>query len=131
MSLLTVEQMKSANGIKFQDVEAWGGTVRVRSMTSEMQDVWFRWVNRNRKPGVEPDYDGLRRFMCALCMVDEDGKALFVTPENATIDQKMAAVAELSELFREKDAVTCDAIHEAAAKLNGLRKDDVEDRAKN
>lgn len=114
MSLLSFDQIVGTDDISHKDVEVkeWGGTVRLKQLTSGQRDAWeAKFVVNKDKP--ERYLQNLRADLVARCLVDEDGKRLF--------DDKQ--VAKLAD----KSPIVVNLLFEEARKLNGLSDADVEE----
>lgn len=116
MALLNKDQILAADDIKYKIVEVpeWGGEVRVKGLTGTERDEFeaksIQTKNGQRKENLE----NFRARLVALCVVDEDGRRLFVSPfDVAQLGRK--SVAALQRVFN------------ACQELNALTDEDVED----
>jgi hypothetical protein len=99
--LLTREQIISTQDLKSEDVPVpeWGGTVRVRSMTGAERDKLGRALIGTDK---KPDMSRYRTQLLAICMVGEDGVALFGLDEIDALGQKSSVALERAYSVAEK-----------------------------
>lgn len=113
MSLLTKEQILTANDRPYEDVEVpeWGGTVRVRLWGGAERDRWDALKNGKETP------DNARAIIAAFSIVDESGALIFST-------------AELKALG-EKSGTALDKVLEAVYRLNGIGAEAQQDAIKN
>ncbi|MFR9807063.1 hypothetical protein ACL02T_32920 [Pseudonocardia sp. RS010] len=115
MALLTRQQIESADDLQTQDVDVpeWGGTVRIRPLTGRERDrLESSLMGTNGKVSTSK-LALFRARVAAMCMIDEDGERLFGDADVEVLGAKSAAA-----LHR---------VAEAAQKLSGLSKEDVED----
>jgi len=108
------------------DVEAW---VRVRGMTGIERDDWEaemmpdpqvasqmkNMTPQQRRAIVRQRMQGARARLVARCCVDEDGNRIFSNKD--------------VEMLAQKSAAALDRIYEVAARLSGIREDDIEELA--
>ena len=92
-------------------VPEWGGPVYIREMSGAERDAWEALVFGEEKA------KNIRATLAAVCLCDETGKRLFAD-EDAV---KLGATSG-SALQR---------VFDAAMRINKLRKEDVEEVAKN
>jgi hypothetical protein len=99
MDLLSIDQILDKDDKSYKEVyvDAWGGTVRVASLTSAQRDDWeAQFVKNKNKPEV-----ALKKFrarLVAKCLVDAEGRLLFDSKEKIDrLASKNASV--LNELF--------------------------------
>jgi len=114
---LSKEQINKADDFKTIEVPVpeWGGSVLVRTISGTERDAFEQTIFDGKSQSAR--LTNIRARLAALTMVDEKGKRLYEDKEIATLGRKSAK--------------PLDRIYDAAAKLNGLSKDDVEDLAKN
>lgn len=115
MPILTAEQILTATDTKHADVpvEEWGGTVRIRVLSG-------RERNALEREATGPDGKAsplFRERMLVKCLCDETNKPLFSS-------EQVAVLAE-------KNGVVLDRLFDAALRLNGFKKDTVEELEKN
>lgn len=115
MSILSAQQIIAATDTKHADipVEEWGGTVRVRVLSGRERNALER--EASGPDGKAPPL--FREKLLVRCLCDESGKALFSS--------------EQVQVLAEKNGVVLDTLFDAALRLNGFKKDTVEDLAKN
>lgn len=104
--ILSAKEILLSEDIEIIDVYVpeWKGTVRLRAMTGEESIQYNQLVTNNTAAAKNG-----AAVMCAMCIVDEDGKQQF-TADQATLLAKKS----LSALVR---------LQKAALKLNGLDED--------
>jgi len=107
--MLTKEQILSKRELDHQDVECFGGTVRVRAMTAAAKDRFEQLYAAKSKKGIIPN---LRAFFLVHCIVDEKGELMFGLEDVDALGEQGAA--EIDKLF------------EVAQKLSGLTAEDEE-----
>lgn len=113
--LLTRDQILQADDIKTETVPVpeWGGEVIVRGLTGAERDAWEIAVTTEEGKRVT----NLRAQLVARSVVDENGKKLFTSLD--------------AELLGKKSGKAIDRVYEVAAKLSGIRKEDIDELAKN
>jgi len=94
----------------------WGGSVFVRTLTGTERDVFEESVNRKRK-GEHVDIRGLKVSLLIKVLCDSNGVLLFTPADAPALNKKSAAV--LDRLFQ------------AAQRVNGMSKENVEELAGN
>ena len=112
---LTKDQILAANDRRRIEVEVpeWGGPVLLSVMTGTERESFEReWTQTDEK--LLPQY---KLKMLRRCIVDETGAALFGDGDLEALGQKNAMVIE--RLFDE------------CMRINGFKKDSVEEAAKN
>ena len=101
------------------DVPEWGGQVIVRTLTGEERDQYetsmIEIVGEGTNREAIPKLDNLRATLCALTIVDSEGKRLFTTDD----------VVELGN----KSAAALDRIYDVSRTLSGLSEEDMEELA--
>jgi hypothetical protein len=117
MTLLTKSAILGAPDLKHEDVHvpAWGGTVRIRTMTGTERDEFRASIASDGDAGMP-----LGKFSAALLVaacVDEAGARLFTAGDMAALQAKAAA--------------SLDAPAAVAMRLNGLGAGAVEAAEKN
>lgn len=119
MAYLTRDAILSAQDLVTEDVAVpeWGGTVRVRGLTGTERDEIEASMVEQRGRKVHMNMANLRARLCAMSIVDEDGRRLF-----ATVDVKVLG---------EKSAAALDRVFSVAQRLSGFSKDDIEELTKN
>lgn len=102
------------------EVPEWGRWVFVRSISAAERDAFDnRSVKRKRGGAVETNLDNYSARMVALCMCDENGKAMFDDAEKGAIELGKAGSSAIRRIF------------DVCFRLNGLRQADVDDAVKN
>lgn len=116
--ILSRDQILTARDIATETVPVpeWGGEVLVRGMSGTERDAFEASVvsMRDGKPAV--DVRGIRAKVVAACVVGEDGQRLFGEDDVEALGQKSAQA--LNRVF------------EAAQRLSGLTKEDVDQLGK-
>lgn len=117
MSLLSKSAILGASDLKHEDVPvpAWGGTVRIRTMTGEERDEFRASIATGGDAGVP-----VGKFSAALLVatcVDENGDRLFSAEDMAALHAKSGS--------------SLDAPAAVAMRLNGLIDGAVEAAEKN
>lgn len=91
MALLSKAQILAADDLPFEDVEvpAWGGTVRVRTMTAGERDQ-FEFSLQGAKNAAE----NFRARLLAATIVDASGSLMFSEADIAALSKKSAVAAD-------------------------------------
>jgi len=113
---LTKEQILNSQDLTKEKIEVpeWGGVIFVRTMTGAERDSFEQGiVNDDRTANLS----NIRAKLCALTVVDEEGKRIFT-------DDDVKGIGE-------KSSLVLDRVFQVAQKLNGISPTDVEDLAKN
>ena len=92
-------------------VPEWSGSVLVRGMTGRERDEFEASLDQQRGGQYVRDYANVRARVLVKCMVNEQGERVFT-------DQDANALGEQS-------AAALDRIYDVAARLSGLRGEDV------
>ncbi len=115
--MLNKDQILGAQDISFEDVEAWGGTVRIKTMTGTERDAWEdSLVDDNGKPRKEVKKT-FRANLLVRCICDE--KLHLIFDEKDVPDLAKKSAKEIGKLY------------DVARKLNGIGKDAEEEIEKN
>lgn len=120
---LTREQILAAIDMKIEavDVPEWGGTVYIRNLTGKAREKFersrYRMVGKGLEKEVEIIHENTRASLLAATICTSDGTLLFSAADVEALSDKNGAV--LDRLF------------DVAQRLSAMRKEDVEDRAKN
>lgn len=116
MATLTKEQILKAEDLKTEivEVEEWGGSVNVRTMTGTERDAFEQSIVEGKD---KTNLANIRARLCAVTIVDENGNRLFNDED----------VVELGK----KSAAALDRVATVAQKLNGFRNKDIEELGKN
>lgn len=112
--LLDRDSIMKADDRPVEEVECpeWGGTVLVRAMTGEERDAWETAVMQaSRDPSGKATANATSKVI-VKCMVDEDGNRLFKDSDAGALGKKNAAAINR--------------VWGVAARLSGLRNEDVE-----
>ncbi len=117
--LLSRDAILQAQDLPFEDVEVpeWGGAVRVRGLTGAERDAFEQSIVETRGKNTRMNLKNIRAKLVALCVVDEQGNRVFSDDD--------------AEALGRKSAAALDRVFEAAQRLSGLRKEDVEELAGN
>ncbi|GGM55454.1 hypothetical protein GCM10012275_28230 [Longimycelium tulufanense] len=116
MTLLSKEQILKANDRKTVDVYVpeWSGTVRLRSLTAKERDDYEASCHEMKNGVAVPKIENVRARLVALSAVDEDGNCMFKSASDL-LDLSGKAATPINRLFY------------AAAKLSGLRPEDIKE----
>ena len=100
-------------------VEAWGGSVWVRTLTGTERDEFEASCLKDKGKGKGRDVNmvNIRARLCVLTMCNDKGERIFYARD--------------IEALGKKSAMCLDLIFSVAQKLNGLGASDVEDLAGN
>jgi hypothetical protein len=113
-SVLKTEEVKVP---EWADPETGADTVLVRELRGRERDEWEASLAAQRGKQLVADLANISAKLAALCIVGDDGEPLFTR-------QDVAALGELS-------AAALERVTKTAARLSGLREEDLEDAAKN
>lgn len=118
---LSKAEILAQDDLKFEDVmiPEWGDAwVRVRTMSASERDYFEAATIVRNGSQVETNLQGIRARLAIMTLVDPDtGEKLFQAEDEFPLGAKSAAAM--------------DRIFAVAQKLNGLRKEDVDELAKN
>ena len=120
MAYLTREQILGVDHFPTEDVDVseWGGLVRVRGLSAAELDTFEQSRLEQRKGGkIRLNLANTRARLCSLCVVDQDGKRMFREADIATLGKKGGRAV--------------DRVYEVAARLSGIKDEDLEEVAKN
>lgn len=109
MALLTKDQIKKADTLKYQDepVPEWGGSVRVSQMTAGERDFYEDSIyDAGVDATVKVKREDFRAKMLLFCLKNEDGKPLF------------DSIKEITNL----SAKPIQRLYDVAQELNGMSK---------
>ena len=114
------DDILKAPDVQYEDVEAWGGLVRVKSMSGAEKDAFEASLTTIRRGAggkltQQPNLVNVRAKLLVACLVDEDGERI-VSDED---------VVELGL----KSASEMDKVVEVAKRLNAMTSDDLKDLA--
>lgn len=100
------------------DVPEWGGGVWVRTMTGLERDRWERqFLDDHGKPKPGNQIENVRASLVVWCAVDDEHQRLF-------------SEADI-EALADKSGKALDRLFAVAQRLNGFRKEDLEELAGN
>lgn len=119
MRLLSADDVLGAQDFTVEPVEVpeWGGQIYVRTLSAAQRDLYEQqFVNMKTGKRIGT-IKNIRARLVVLAACNQDGEAMFTEKQ---IDQVGA-----------KSAAAVDRVFDAAAKLNGLTADDVEELAGN
>ena len=108
LTYLTRDAILGARDTVYEDVEVWGGTVRVRCMTAlehdrydqdqiKIQQAENRAERRAKGIGIKYNRENIRATACAACIVDADGAQVFTTADIQALGDKSAK--EIEKIF--------------------------------
>ena len=117
--ILSADQILQADDLPKETVEVpeWGGDVIVRTLTGRERDRYEQSLFEIKGKQIQQNYENARAKLCALCMIDEEGKRLFSD----------AQVVELGN----KSSAAIDRIYAVASRMNGFSKEDIDELVKN
>ncbi len=109
----------AADDVRFSvvDVPEWGGSVRIKGLTSGERDAFEKSLIKGKGKNQEMSTDNVRAKLLALTIVDSDGRPIFTAADIDALSKKAAVAA--SRVYNE------------AATLAGISDADVEELAKN
>lgn len=118
MGYLSKQSILNANDLQTEDVEvpAWGGTVRVRSLTGKQRDAFEASLVSGEGKKRKPDLVNVRAKLVGLCLVDEQGARLFSESEILALGAKSASAL--------------DSVFTVCQRLNGLSPEEGENTEK-
>ena len=107
------DKILAADDVRTEDVEVpeWGLTLRLRGMTGSERDQFEQSLMVERGGRRIMDTANIRAKAVAKCAVDEDGQRVFSDADANELGGKSAAVLER--------------LYDVAARLSGLREEDV------
>ncbi len=120
MKILTRQDIVAAQDIETEtvDVPEWNGAVIVRMMSGADRDRFEQSLTTVRADGRrEANLTNMRSKLVAMCLIDEEGRALFGPDEIDDLAKKSAAAIER--------------VFIVAQRLNGLAPDDIGEARKN
>jgi len=117
VKFLGAQEILQAQDIKYQEVAAWGGTVRVRSLSGKERDDYERQCIEFKGKGKTDIKSNMRARLVCLAACDNSGKRLFTDDQMIMLGAKSAA--ELDKVFA------------VAQQLSGITDADVEELEKN
>ena len=119
MALLTKQQIVDANDLETVEVNVpqWGGSVLVRALTAKQRGQLMSTLIDQTKDGRTLRLQDLQARLCAMSIVDGQGKRFFSDNELAALGAKSSAA--LQRVF------------EVAQRLSGLSDEQVEELSKN
>jgi hypothetical protein len=122
-SFLSRDQILSAEDLGFEDVYVpeWGGTVRIRGLTSRERDMFEASSIVDDSVNV----DNIRARLVALSLVDETGTRLFELDDAIELGKKSAlAMQRVFERAQQLSGLTNEAIDELLGNSDGGPSDD-------
>lgn len=119
MGLLTKEQVSAAQDLTTEEVEVpqWGGSVLVRTLTARERGQFMALLVDQRKGGNRTRLEDLQVRLCAMSIVDEQGRRMFSDSELGLLARKSARALQ--------------PIFEVAQRLSGLSDEQVEELSGN
>lgn len=93
----------------YVEVEEWGGTVRIRSLTGKERDKFESGLSTAKG---KPNLDNFRARFVAEVLVDEKGDLLFTNSYQV-------------EKLGDKSVTALQKVYDAATSLNGMSDDDI------
>lgn len=115
MGFLSRDDILNADDMKTEvfPVPEWGGDVRLRTLTAFQRDRFEASMNEVRGGKQKQNLQNLRARLCSLCIVDEDGKPIFVSGDVSRLGEKSAAAL--------------DRVFTKCSEMNGLSGSDIEE----
>ena len=99
------------------EVEAWGGSVWVRTLTGSERDEFEESCVKNKGKNSRVNMTNIRARLCVLTICNKGGERLFDARD--------------VDALGKKSALCLDLIFSVAQRLNGLGASDVEELSKN
>ena len=120
--LLSKEAILKARELATEDVDIkeLGGKVRVREMTGAQRDAWEGSNIKGRGKNMTANLVNARARLVAYSVIDNSGQLLFNPDDPAEINR----IGQLS-------CRALDAIYDVAARLSGIRDEDLEELSGN
>ena len=123
-AVATRDMILAADDLNTEDVEVpeWGVTVRVREMTGTERGAFEKAISKvSTKPdgstNVEMDAQNMRVQLCAMTIIDEDGKRMFSDNELSLLGGKSAkAIQRLFDVAARLSGIADDAVEEEMEK---------------
>lgn len=115
MALLGKTEIVNADDVQFEEIPVpeWGGEVRIKGLSGTEVDDYEASILRMRKGKQDFTLKNATARLVAWCLVDENNSRLFQNED------------EVRELGR-KSGVALQRCFDVAARLSGLRQDDVQ-----
>lgn len=117
--MLTADAIRAADDLAYEtlDVPEWGGEVRVRGLTAAERDLYDREIIKIDKQGNTSvgRLENLRALLVVRCLVDDKGERMFRDGDARMLGEKSSAVIGR--------------IYDVAARLSGMREQEVEEAA--
>jgi glutaminase len=90
--VLSKDQILNAPDTEYEtvDVPEWGGKVRVKTLTGDERDSYEQSLIDQRGNVTGPKLAGAQARLCALTIVDDDGKRLFTDGDVKALGAKSA-----------------------------------------
>ena len=119
-AVATRDMILAIDDLKNEDVEVpeWGVTVRVREMTGAERGKFEKAISKvstapDGSTNVEMDAQNMRVQLCAMTIIDEEGKRLFSDNELGLLGAKSAKAIQR--------------VFDVAARLSGISDESVEE----
>ncbi len=92
MALLTRDEiLRSNEDIVYKDIEAFGGTIRIKALTVAELESYQNSMRKRTKGGNEKiDLKGARSKLLQKCIIDEEGKRLFLLSDIKALESLYA-----------------------------------------
>ena len=113
MAILTKAQILEVSDLVTEEVEvpAWGGSVLVRSLTARERGMFTAAIVDQNAGGRTIKLADVQIKLCAMAIVDEQGKRLFDEADISKLGRKSAGALQL--------------VFEVAQRLSGLSEEQV------
>lgn len=117
--LLTREDILGADDLDFEyvDVPEWGGTVKIRALTSKEKDLYQISLIKNPGKSEEINLANATAKLVALSIIDEEGRSVFGTQDVIALGQKSGSALSLC--------------YEACQRLSAVSDQDIKDLTEN
>ena len=119
MALLGKDDILSASDIQYEEmhVPEWNGDVRLKTLTGRERDKFEASMMKiNKKGQREENLENLRARLISFCLVDEDGRRIFLN------DYEVNALGE-------KSVAALQRVFNKCQEMNGMTDSDVEEMA--
>jgi hypothetical protein len=115
--LLTKDQILAFDDIEVEEIEVWGGTVRIHSMSGTARDRYEQHILATRSKDANENMANIRATLLAHTIVDEEGNLVFGVDDIKALGLK--SIKGIQKAFN------------VASRLNALDSSDVEKLAGN
>lgn len=102
---------------EIMDIPEWGGQIKIKEMTGSERDMLEQSTYTQKGDDFQMNLKDIRARLCAICIIDENNERLFEDSD----------IQELSK----KSSKVLDRIFEVCQRINGLKKEELDEMAKN